>query len=276
MRLRVVLLLAAREVRASVRSRWFVSAAAGFLALSLGVSALGLAGAQRSGFAGFDRTAASLLSLVVLFVPLVGLALGSLSLAGDLEDGALAMLLAQPLTRAEVLLAKFAGLFASLAGAILVGFGGAGVVLAIGPGGDPSAFVALAATTVLLAGASLAIGLALSALLASRAKAIGGAFAAWLTLVYLSDLASIGISIARELPPSKVFLLGVLNPVQAARVLGMLSLAGRLDELGPAGIFGVETFGRAGLGVFLCSSLACAAVVPLVIAYRSFRTEVIP
>ncbi len=275
MRAGVMLLLAARELRSSFRSRWFAFAAGGFLVLSLGVSGLGLAGAERTGFAGFDRTAASLLSLVLLFVPLVGIALGSLSLAGELEDGALAMLLSQPLTRAELYVAKYVGLLASLTGAIVAGFGGAGIVLAIGPGGDPKAYLALVGTTILLGATSLAIGLALSSLLASRAKAIGGAFTAWLGLVYLSDLAAMGVAIARDLPPAKVFLLGVLNPVQSARVLGMLSLTGRLDSLGPAGIFGVETFGRTGLAFLLCGSLLLAAVAFLLVGFRSFRTEVI-
>ena len=38
--------------------RWFLVASASFFALSLGLSLLGLSGAQRSGLAGFDRTTA--------------------------------------------------------------------------------------------------------------------------------------------------------------------------------------------------------------------------
>ena len=66
MRLREIALVAARELRDALRSRWFVLAAGCFLALSLGLSMLGLAGAQRSGLAGFDRTTASLLNLALL------------------------------------------------------------------------------------------------------------------------------------------------------------------------------------------------------------------
>ena len=39
-----------------LRSRWFVLAGGAFLVLSLALAWLGLAGAQRSGIAGFDRT----------------------------------------------------------------------------------------------------------------------------------------------------------------------------------------------------------------------------
>src|ERR1043166_7551661 len=110
MRPRATSLVAARELREAMRSRWFVLAAGCFLILSLGLSMLGLAGAQRSGLAGFDRTTASLLNLALLFVPLVTLSLGALGIAGELEDGSLAMLLAQPVTRGEVFAGKYLGL----------------------------------------------------------------------------------------------------------------------------------------------------------------------
>src|SRR6185369_1043655 len=109
MRSHAVGLIAARELREAMRSRWFVLAAACFLVLSLGLSMLGLAGAQRSGLAGFDRTTASLLNLALVFVPLVTLTLGGLSIAGELEDQSLALLLAQPVTRLEVFAGKYFG-----------------------------------------------------------------------------------------------------------------------------------------------------------------------
>src|SRR5262249_27184149 len=63
MRLPETGLVAARALGDAVRSRWFLAAAACFLILSLGLSLFGVAGAQRSGLAGFDRTTASLLNL---------------------------------------------------------------------------------------------------------------------------------------------------------------------------------------------------------------------
>src|SRR6516165_7356058 len=182
MRPRETLLVAAREVREAVRSRWFLLSAVSFLVLSLGLSLFGLAGAQRSGLAGFDRTTAGLLNLALLFVPLVTLSLGGLGLAGELEDGSLAVLLAQPITRAEVYVGKYVGLLAAVASSIFTGFG-------------------LAGLTVLLAAVTLAVGTLLSAALGSRAKAVGGAFAAWLALVYGSDLGTIGLAAARSLSP---------------------------------------------------------------------------
>ena len=194
MRPRVIGLVAARELREAMRSRWFVMAAACFLLLSLGLSMLGLAGAQRSGLAGFDRTTASLLNLALIFVPLVTLTLGGLSIAGEIEDQSLGLLLAQPVTRFEVFAGKYLGLLAAVAASIAAGFGTTGVIVGWSAGGDVRAFLGLVAITLLLAAATLGIGTALSIALRSRARVVGAAFSVWLALVYVSDLGTIGLA----------------------------------------------------------------------------------
>jgi Cu-processing system permease protein len=275
MRPATVGVVAAREWREATRSRWFTLAAACFLVLSLGVSWLGLAGAQRSGLAGFDRTTASLLNLAILFVPLVTLSLGGLGIAGELEDGSLALLLAQPLTRLEAYAGKYLGLLAAVGAAIGLGFGGTGVLLGLSVGGDVRAFAALAAITLLLAAATLGIGTLLSVALASRARVVGAAFSAWLVMVYVSDLGTIGLTIARNLQPGQVFVLALLNPVQQARLLGTLALSDRLDVLGPVGIFGLEAFGAAGLVAVLVAALGATAAAALGWGWALFRKAVV-
>lgn len=273
---REIALVAAREVREAVRSRWFVLSAASFLLLSLGLSLLGLAGAQRSGLAGFDRTTAGLLNLALLFVPLLGLSLGALGIAGELEDGSLASLLAQPLTRMEVYAGKYLGLLAALAAAIAGGFGTSGLIVSIcAGGGDPSSFLALAGLAIALAAVSLAIGALLSVSLGSRARAAGAAFAAWIALVYLSDLGSIGLVLARNLGPDRVLLLALGNPLEQARVLGTLALTRRPELLGVVGLYGQDRFGDAGFVALLAAALAVWAAAALFAGTRLFRKAVI-
>lgn len=276
MRPRETSLVAAREVREALRSRWFLVAAAAFLALSLALSWTGLAGSSRSGLAGFDRTSASLLNLVLLFVPLLTLALGGLGIAGELEDGSLSMVLAQPVTRAEVFAGKYLGLLASVWMAILTGFGITGVVIGVSVGGAALSFLGLVALTLLLSAATLSLGTLLSIAMRSRARAAGAAFGTWLVLVYLSDLGTIGLAAARALSPAKVFALAVLNPVQSARLLGTLALSDRLDVLGPAGLYGIDRFGEHGIVALLAGLLLAAALIPLAAGYQLFRHEVIP
>ncbi|HYZ87773.1 MAG TPA: ABC transporter permease [Myxococcales bacterium] len=276
MRARETCLVAAREVRDAVRSRWFVLSAASFLLLSLGLSLLGLAGAERSGLAGFDRTTAGLLNLALVFVPLVGLLLGALGIAGELEDGSLASLLAQPITRAEVYAGKYLGLLAALSAAIAAGFGSAGIMVAMSAGGGGAyAFLELAGLAVLLGAVSLAIGALLSVTLRSRARAAGAAFAAWIALVYLSDLGAIGLVLARNLGPDRVLLLSLFNPLQLSRVLGTLALTHRPELLGVVGLYGQDQFGDAGLVAVLLGALAAWVTAAFVAGARVFRRTVV-
>jgi Cu-processing system permease protein len=268
--------IAAAELRQALRSRWFVAAAICFLLLSLGLSFLGLAGAERAGLAGFDRTTASVLNLGLLFVPLVTLVLGALGLAGDHEDGMLAMLLAQPVTRLEVYAGKYFGLLGAIAAAIAAGFGATGVIVGVvAGGGNVGGFASLVLLLLLLAAVTLAIGTALSALLESRARAIGAAVAAWLFLVYVSDLGVIGLTVARHLAPGQVFVLALVNPVQEARVLGTLALGARLDMLGPVGLYGLDHFGTTGVRLLLVGALVAAAAVAFGAGYGRFRRTAI-
>lgn len=276
MNARAITLIAAREVRQAMRSRWFAAATACFLVLSLGLAMLGLAGAQRSGLAGFDRTTASLLNLALLFVPLITLSLGGLGIAGELEDGSLALLLAQPVTRLETYAGKYLGLLAAVTAAIAAGFGATGVIVGVSAGGNARAFLVLVALTVLLAAATLAVGTLLSVALRARARVIGAAFVVWLALVYASDLGTIGLTIAARLEPAQVFALALLNPVEQARVLGTLALSGRLDILGPVGLFGLDHFGVVGLTALLAATLIATAVLPLAAGYALFRRTPVP
>jgi Cu-processing system permease protein len=272
MRPRAIAIVAGRELREAIRSRWFVVAAGCFFALSLGLAMLGLAGAARSGLAGFDRTTASVLNLALVFVPLLALALGALGIAGELEDGSLAALLAQPVTRLEVYGGIYAGLFAALAASIAAGFGATAVIIAVwGGGGDARAFAGLVALVMLLGGATLALGTALATATRGRARAIGAVVGVWLVLVYVSDLGTIGLTVARALAPAQVFVLALLNPVEQARVLGTLALAGRPDVLGPVGLYGIDHFGAAGLAAVLVAALLAAGAVPLALGYATFR-----
>ena len=106
----VLYTLTLKELRDAWRNRWFLLYTGAFCALALGMSWLSLAGAAGSGFAGLGRTAASLVHLVLLIVPLMGLTLGAGALAGERERGSLILLLAQPVVALEVVLGKFLGL----------------------------------------------------------------------------------------------------------------------------------------------------------------------
>ena len=167
---------------------------------------MALAGAGIAGFAGFGRTAASLINLVLLIVPLMALTVGAQSLAGEQEHGTLAYLLAQPVTRLEVFVGKYLGLLLSLLASLTLGFGISGLVMALNGGaGSPMAYVRLVGQTFLLSLTMLSVGFLISALTRRAGVAIGIGLFLWLAFVFLGDLGLMGTAIAPSCPSSSCF-----------------------------------------------------------------------
>jgi Cu-processing system permease protein len=169
-----VYVLTQKELRDARHNRWFVLYAIVFAALSLSLAWLALSGAGNYGLAGFGRTSASLINLVLLIVPLMGLTLGALSLAGEREKGTLIYIMAQPVNQLELLLGKFAGLALALVAALGLGFGLTGLLVAVNGGGtEIRTYVILLLLSCLLAVASLSVGLLISAVVTRSATAVG-------------------------------------------------------------------------------------------------------
>src|SRR5262245_65855253 len=106
---RPFLLFARQELTLAVRSRWTQIFAAVFAALALAVAASGYILSGGGGVQDFSRTAASLVQLILLLVPLTSLVIGVLSLAP--ERGAAELVFSQPVSRTTVLLGRLLGLF---------------------------------------------------------------------------------------------------------------------------------------------------------------------
>lgn len=259
-----------KELRDAVRNRWFVSYAVGFAVMALGVSYLAQVGTGYSGFAGFGPTAASMVNLVLLLVPLMALTLGASSLPLERDRGMLAYLMAQPVNRVEVILAKYLGLSAALLGALALGFGVAGLLIA--RQADPQhlgLFLRLVGFSAMLALAMLAVGLMISAFVRSPGAATGTALLAWLVFLLLGDLGLMGSAVVFRLQSEQLFLVAVVNPAECFRLAIIGGFDASLDVLGPAGVYAAYTFGPR-LPVLLVGILAAWIVVPLLIAMFRF------
>ena len=254
-----VLILLQKELRDGLRNRWLwlFALALGLLAYALGT--LGLS--ESGGTLGFGRTLAGLINLTLLLVPLLGLALGAQSLAGERERGTLPYLLAQPLGRTELLLGKYLGLALALAAALALGFGAAGLGL-LRTRLDPAVFAGLAGLALLLGLTSLSLGLLLSVLAGRTAVALGGALFVWFALVLLADLGLMGTAVALRLRADAVFLLALANPLQVYKLAAVLLIRPSLEVLGPAGLYGVQRFGP-WLAPMLIGLLAVWTALPL-------------
>lgn len=266
--------LAEKELRDALHNRWFVLYTLAFIGLSLAFSYLSLAGAGIVGFAGFGRTAASLINLVLLIVPLMALTIGAQCLAGEQEHSTLAYLLAQPVNRIEVFVGKYLGLGLSLLASLTLGFGISGLVMAINGGGasNPAVYVGLVWQTFLLSLAMLSIGFLVSALSRRAGMAVGIGLFLWLTFVFLGDLGLMGTAMTMKTPIETLFWISLANPLQVFKLAAILNINATLDILGPAGIYAMQEYGSS-LKSILLGVLGVWVLIPTVAAYVVFANK---
>jgi Cu-processing system permease protein len=268
MSLTTIWTLAQKELRDALRNRWFLLYTAAFAVLALAFSYLALAGAGIVGFAGFGRTAASMINLVLLIVPLMALTVGSQSLAGEWERGTLSYLLAQPVHRYEIFLGKYLGLALSLLASLALGFGISGLVMALAGTGaaDPTQYLTLMVLAFLLSLAMLSVGFLVSAFTRRASVAVGIGLFLWLAFVFLGDLGMMGTSMALRVPIANLFAMSLTNPLQVFKMAAILDIRATLDILGPAGIYAFQRYGEGLLVIFL-AVLALWTIVPAALAY---------
>ncbi len=267
--------IARKELKGTVSSRWFWMWVLAFVGLAAVLVLVALPNSGIDGQAGFGRTAASLVTLVQIIIPLMGLTLGALSIASQRESGALRFLMSHPVSRTEVFWGIYLGHVASLGIAAGAGFGVAGLVTALrGVNSGAMSFVWIALTSWVLAVAMLGVGMLISTYTARAAAALGVGVFVWLLLVFVGDMGLMGTSVATNMPVSALFASALLNPVEAYRLTALTALSGSLDALGPAGIFAVDTLGDQ-LLLALFGVLSLWLVLPVVVAWRRFvgRTD---
>lgn len=252
-----------RELRDALRSRWFILYTIAFAALGLAVSYVSAAGAGASGLAGFGRTAAGLINLILLVVPLMALTAGAGSIASDRERGMLAYLLAQPVARCEVLLGKYLGLALALVMCICLGLGACAAILAWrGAGTAPASLLWLAGLSIGLSLCMLSVGMLVSVLARRAGVAVGSAVFLWLTLVFVTDLGLMAGVLALRMRISHLFLISLCNPLQVFKMWSLHAIDASLDVLGPAGLYAEDVYG-ARLHWIFALSLAAWTLIPL-------------
>lgn len=263
-------LCAREELTLGIRSRWTRSFAVVFGGLALAVAVSGYVLSGGSGVQDFSRTAASLVQLVLLLVPLTTLFTAVNSLAAD--RGSAELLFSQPVARRTILFGRLLGLFEALVAAQAVGFGCAGLVVfwQVGEEGI-GAFLYVTGAAVVLTVIFLGIAALVAAgSTARRARALGVALVVWFVAVALFDLAVLGAaSVMRSGHASRLLIVAsLLNPVDAVRTGSLLGIEGTA-AFGAASLALLRfAHGPGAAAVLIAASLAAWAVVPLAIAVR--------
>jgi len=219
------------EFRERTRDRWVVVISVLFALLASGVGLYG-----RGAEADVAKLAGpSLVTLASLLVPLVALVLSQDAIVGERERNTLGLLLSLPVSRTEVVLAKFLG--RALALAIAVGLG-VGAAMLSSDHEQSQTLLALIGPTLLLGFAFLALGLLISAASRRQATAASMVVIAWFLLVFFYDLGILGLLVVSDgaISDAWVSRLVMANPAGLYRVQMMQAFAGPdvLADLGVA------------------------------------------
>ena len=261
-----------KELTDAFANRWLIGYAAVLGLLGLAAARAGIDSASGLALQAFGRTTATLMNLCLLLAPLVAVLMGAASIAGERERGTLEHLLAQPLTRTRLLLAKHAGLVISLTAATVAGFLPAGILVVSAAGaGVMGHYLIFPGIAVLVGMAMAGIGMLISVSSRSAVQAQGTAVFAWFGFVLLYDLLLVGVLAVSGVPVELLGAALVANPVDAARVLGILALEPDLYLLGPAGAYLTAELSRSGAALLLGAALLVWAVAPLVAAVIRFQ-----
>ena len=266
--------IARHELVLNVRNKWTLTFAVAFGALVLAVAYVGIQAEGYSGLQNFTRTSVSILNLVLYIVPLVALTMGTLSFTGD--KGSAELLFSQPVSRSQVLLGKFLGLFLSMVLSTLGGFSVAGFVIGLQSG--VAGLVRYGLLVVLSLGLSLAfLSLAVLVAVASKrkAKAFGVALFLWFFFVLFYDLVVIGgIQLVPRGASNVLLFLSLLgNPVGMVRVSSLIILD-NVTIFGAPGAALLRFFGGSLASLIaLIVSLALWVAVPILIARRLLQKQ---
>lgn len=267
-------LCAVQEWTLAVRSRQVLIFAAIFGVLAMAVASSGYVLTGGTGLQDFSRTAASLVELVLLIVPLASLVVGVSALTPD--DGAAQLLYAQPVERRTILAGKLLGLCAALVAAQAIGFGASGVVLFSRTGASGlGSFVGVMGAGVVLTAVFLAIAAAVSggATSRGRARALAISLVIWLVAVALFDVAALGLSswLASGAAARVLMTAAIANPVGAVRT-GVLLLLDGTSAFGAASLTFLRfTNGAIGASAWLIVSLCVWIVAAFTLAARRLR-----
>lgn len=255
------------------RSRWLLLCIAVYLLLACGFVLVGMRESSVMGFSGMGRALLSMVHALLLLLPLLALTATGQVINRARDDGTLELVFSHPvrrgvyftavtITRSAVLIAP---LVVTMLGMALLGR------VAFGEAVQWTFLTQSLAVSASLLWAFVGLGLLVSTLVRSQARAIIWLLVLWALAVALLDFGLVALMLQWRVNAQTVFLVAALNPVQAARMALLSGASAELSALGPVGFYLAN---RVGAGALLALGLVWPAVVGAVswlVALRSFR-----
>ena len=272
-----IFLIVQKEVKDSLSNKWFILYTLLLTILAVLFVYLGYSSGSIIGYKGYSKTAASLINLILLFIPLIALVTGSISISGERENKTLPYLLSHPINKIEIFLGKYLGILISIMFVIFLSFGVAGILIYTKGTGESSVnYFITTLLSVLLAASLLSMGFLISIFNSRVSKSISIAILIWFIFLIIGDLGIIGMSTAIKLGVKETFYLTIVNPLEAYKIASILTLTPRFEILGPAGVYALNTFGKPLLLSLLIFIQLLWALIPIGISifyFCYFRKE---
>lgn len=177
-----------KEFMDNWRNKWIIAVSAIFLILTLVTSYF-----STGKWSDIGVTIAGMETFVILLIPIISLMLGYATIAGEAEEGSLSLLLSYPIDRKEIIIGKFLGLCLVVATTIFLGFGIAGIIIAIKAGVNVVEYLSFIIASLLLSMAYISISILFSSLLKKRSTALGIAIFIWFLFGMIWGLVLFGI-----------------------------------------------------------------------------------
>jgi Cu-processing system permease protein len=237
MQTNVIYSIAKKEIMDNIRNKWIIIISLMFAILTVVVSYFGSVTSQ--GWQDLAITIVAMMTFVQYLVPIIALMLGYGTIIGEIERGSMSALLSLSATRFEIVTGKFLGLVSVLALTILIGFGTAGLIIAVNVSDvDFAAYLIFIAMTIIFGMIFLSISLFFSTVFRKRSSAIGGAVFLWFFFLFIIQIiyqgvliASIGLEkLLSGAIPTWYYGLELTNPVSAYSYFISLNVVS-LDKL---------------------------------------------
>jgi ABC-2 type transport system permease protein len=256
-----------------LRSRWLLFCLAVYGSLGAVFVGVGLRESNVLGFTGMGRVLFSLCHVLVLLLPLLSLLATGQVVNRARDDGTLELLFSLPIGRSAYLAGVTAVRFVALALPLGIVFAVLGLLGSVVWGqAVPWGFLfrAVAVSAALLA-AFVGLGLATSVMVRQSARAMTVLLLIWAAAVLLLDVAGISLLLQWRVPAQAVFVVAVLNPVQAARMALLSAAEPTLTTLGPVGFYLANRIGAQALFGLGVAWPATVGIASWLLAWRRFR-----
>ncbi|MDA4118831.1 MAG: ABC transporter permease [Thaumarchaeota archaeon] len=205
--------------RESIRTKWLIIFGIIFFLLAVDIPDLYLSAAANLPPEYLPQNLADLISVSFPLIPLLPLPLGAVTIVDERESGTLQYLLSNPVTKAEFFLGRSVGLLLATTTVIVIGFGGASMVVFALRLSAYSPIILIMLFAAMLNAVMLGIALIISEFSKRKATAMGVGIMVWFLLAVVSSLDQLVITVSLKLGAIAALFIVLFDPVESSRLL---------------------------------------------------------